>query len=379
MGTSLLLLCGLVSLLWARIGWKYGQALRAILWLAPDPEAVAAGRLTAILPARNEEEGLGTSLDSLLTQPGLDLRVVVVDDHSTDRTGAIADAFALRDPRVRVLHAPLLREGWMGQQNAIQSGAEGTEGDLLLISDADVVHRRGGIAAAVAELERGGYDFLSLFPRLSFESVWESALVPLFFHRFAAGRREGIEDPASPQVAAVGAFLLVRKSAFDAIGGFEKVRQAMPPDPSFAYALKRAGFRVGFRLAPDCLEVRMFKGNRQAFWGTTKTFSAQARRSPWAPVASIAAAVVLLGVAPAVAALGAATGNPALLGAGAATWLFQAGTLLRARRLMRFSPLRLLLYPLGAVVVVCCATRALYLRHVRGSMEWRGRETPAPR
>jgi hypothetical protein len=161
------------------------MALRCVLvqrrlrGLTPDAAPLpTAETLSVVMPARNEAVDLAAALHSILAQEGVHLEVTVVNDHSTDRTGAIADAIARTDPRVRVIHDPPLPPGWLGKCNAMQQGAAGATGDTLLFADADVVQAPTGFATALRAMRENAGDFFSLWPRLENRTVWEHANIP---------------------------------------------------------------------------------------------------------------------------------------------------------------------------------------------------------
>ena len=194
-----------------------------------------------------------------------------MNDHSTDQTGAIADAAAAADRRVKVIHNPDLPPGWLGKCNAMQQAAALARNDLLLFSATATSSTTARcLATACAELERDALDFLSLFPQMESISLWENIVVPTFIGGVTLLATPGVEDPASPDALGAGAFLLVRAAAFRAVGGFEPIRGEMADDLELARLLKTSGFRVRIRFAPEFLKVRIYKGNRHAFWAMTK-------------------------------------------------------------------------------------------------------------
>ena len=114
----------------------------------------------------------------MLAQEDVELEVIVVNDHSSDCTGAIADAFAAADGQVRVIHDPELPAGWLGKCNAMQKAAASASGDMLLFTDADIVHAPRCFIMGLAEMETRKLDFLSLFPLMKCVSVVENIIVP---------------------------------------------------------------------------------------------------------------------------------------------------------------------------------------------------------
>ncbi len=116
--------------------------------------------MSVIVPARNEETCLGACLESLVAQTGVPFEIIVVDDHSTDRTREIAQSF----PGVRVIEAGPLPEGWTGKNNAVTAGAGEARGQWLLFTDADTQHLPGSLARALAEAKAREVDLLSYSP-----------------------------------------------------------------------------------------------------------------------------------------------------------------------------------------------------------------------
>jgi len=185
------------------------------------------------------------------------LEVFVVDDHSTDRTGELVEDIARSDERVTVLHEPPLTTGWLGKCNAMQHGAVGATGNYLLFTDADIVHAPGCFATALNEMQQNTYDFLSFFPRCDSQSFWENVNIPIYFFGVAKLlATPGIEDPDSAQALASGALMLIKTRVFHDIGGFQGVKGEMFDDVGLARLLKSRQYRIGYRLAPECLRVR---------------------------------------------------------------------------------------------------------------------------
>ncbi len=230
---------------------QFVAALRRSTWRPPvrSSGTPLPVKVSVIIPARNEEQDIGRSLESLLAQEDVDLEVIVVNDHSTDRTGEIADAIANANSRVRVIHDPELPPGWLGKCNAMQKAFAFASGDMLLFTDADIIHEPHALATALEEVDRLALDFLSLFPRMDTVSLWENIVVPTFVGGLAILATPGIENPASSEALAAGAFLLVRTPVFRSIGGFEPIRGEMADDVGLArlFKVKRLPGRLSIR------------------------------------------------------------------------------------------------------------------------------------
>ena len=375
MENTILIICGIVTIYWLAITLKCVFALKRIHWLSPSSVPVHnTSTISVIIPARNEEQDIAASLRSVLNQEGINLEVIVVNDYSTDRTGEIIDEIAQSDARVKVLHHPPLTPGWLGKCNAMQHGAAEATGDYSLFADADILHTPGCFATVLNVMQENAYEFISLLPRFENLSFWENVNVPIYFFGVAKLlATPGLEDPDSPNAVASGALMLIKTQVFRDIGGFEGVKEEMADDIGLARLLKARHYRVGYRLAPECLQVRLFKNSRDAFWGTTKNILLAVEGHLWLAFPLIILGIVqnwtpLLSVA-----VGVVFGNGLLLLAGMVTYGIQYLSFFSVGHLLRFHPLKLLFFPLVVIVATCCIVRALFY-HTKGAIFWRGRE-----
>jgi chlorobactene glucosyltransferase len=227
--------------------------------------------VSVIIPARNEERDLGKTIESLQRQQGVDLEVLIVDDHSVDETAAIAKRYAAVDSRVRPLSAPTLPEGWCGKPHAQSYGVAHATHSLLLFVDADVRFTPTALASAVNELERRGVDLVTLMPATELGSFWERAVQPVMaaviFYGVSFAR---VNDHADPQSMGVGAFLLVRRSAYDAAGGHQAIRGRIIDDYALAESVKRAGGKLLLADGGDLLLIRMYHSFAELWRGWSK-------------------------------------------------------------------------------------------------------------
>jgi hypothetical protein len=372
-----LILCCSAALISAVVAVQFLAALKRITWHSPPADLPTEPiRLTVIIPARDEEQDLAPALRSVLSQAEVELEVIVVNDHSSDQTGAIADLLAQSEPRLTVLHNPELHPGWLGKCNAMQRAVALASADTLLFTDADIMHHPRCFVTALAEMERRELDFLSLFPLMRCVSLWENIILPTLLGGLAMFATPGIEDPESPEALAAGAFLMVRRRVLLALGGFEPIKHEMLDDVALAKLMKRNGCRVGFHAAPDLLSVRLYKSNRHAFWGMTKNVLEGVNARLWLAPAVMLIPIFVYGTPLYCAVAGAWEGNPLLATAGAATYAIQYAMLWSGRRLFQFHAGKALLFPFVAIPVMVCMVRALYLFLFRGAIEWRGRTLP---
>ncbi|UCF83550.1 MAG: glycosyltransferase [Desulfobacteraceae bacterium] len=375
MESPVLIICGIVTIFWLAITFKCVLAQKRIRWLTPSAAPVrGTQKISVIIPARNEEQDIATSLQSVLNQEGVDLEVIVVNDHSTDRTGEIVDDMAQSDSRLKVLHDPALTQGWLGKCNAMQKWADEATGDYLLFTDADILHSPGCFATALNVMQEEAYDFISLLPFLENQSFWENVNMPIYFFGIAKLlATQGLEDPDSPNALASGALMLISVRVFREIGGFQGVKGEMLDDVGLARLLKKQGYRVGFRLAPEYLRVRLFKNVSDTFWGTTKNILVAVEGHPWLGIPLIILGVLQNWTPLFAVALGVLSRDGFLLLVGVATYGIQYLSFFSVQRLLDFRPLKLLFFPLAAIVAACCILRALSY-HIKGAILWRGRE-----
>ncbi|HUY80096.1 MAG TPA: glycosyltransferase family A protein [Acidobacteriaceae bacterium] len=238
---------------------------------------VAAGmRLSVIIPARNEQDCVGECLRSLVAQEedgwrlGREWEILLVDDHSTDDTRAIAEGVA----GVTVMEAPKLETGWTGKANAVWAGAQAARGEWLLFTDADTVHEAGSASRAIVEAEQHEVAMLSYSPRQIVTGLWQRALMPLVFSELAVTYPPAkVSDPESRLAAANGQFLLVRRDVYFAIGGHEAVKDAVLEDVTLAQMVKRRKQGLRLRYAPEAVAVRMYRSVGAMAEGWTKNLA----------------------------------------------------------------------------------------------------------
>ncbi len=224
--------------------------------------------VSVIIPARNEEASLADCLRSLVAQVGAEYEVIVVDDHSNDGTRAIAESFP-----VRVITADPLPTGWSGKCNAAWSGAKVAKGKWLLFTDADTKHAPDSIARGLQEAHNPGAALLSYSPKQEVHGFAERALMPVIFAELATTYRpKDVCDPKSPAAAANGQYLLIRRDVYDAVGGHAAVAGAILEDVELAKRVKRAGYRLQFRLS-DVVRTRMYRSFPQMWEGWTKNLA----------------------------------------------------------------------------------------------------------
>jgi hopene-associated glycosyltransferase HpnB len=238
--------------------WVYLIVGRGFYWLAGErddlgePAAPAVWpRVTAVIPARDEAETIGTTVASLLGQayPGA-FCVVLVDDESRDGTADVARAAAARvgaAERLTVLAGQPLPAGWTGKLWAVSQGvAHATVApdapDFLLLTDADITYAPDALAPLVARAQKGGYVLTSLMAKLRCDSLAERIFVPAFIYFFQMLYPFAwVNRPDHAMAGAAGGCMLVRPQALAGAGGIAAIRGKLIDDCALGAAMKARG------------------------------------------------------------------------------------------------------------------------------------------
>jgi glycosyltransferase involved in cell wall biosynthesis len=223
----------------------------------PEPDELL--ELTVIVPARNVEPRLAACLESLVSQSeetfelGLDWELIVVDDHSSDRTAEIARGFA----GVTVTEAGKLEPGWTSKNNALWTGAKRARGRWLLFTEAEALHEPGNLNRALHEATRHKAGLLSYSPRQMVDGLWQRSLLPLIFCELELAYPSAKVSDAGQRIAAANSkFLLFEREAYRRVGGHASVAESEIEDLELAALAKRRKIGLRFRYADDALSTR---------------------------------------------------------------------------------------------------------------------------
>lgn len=354
---------------------KLVEALLAWRLVRPLPEpggfpASPLPRLSVVVPARNEEGGLQRALPALLGQDYPDLEVVLVDDRSTDGTGAVMRRLAAGRQDVSVVSVERLPAGWLGKNHAVHVGAGRAGGEWLLLTDADVLLEPGALRRAVGVAEREGLDHLCLVPRLELPGYGLRSFVAFFYTAFLVYRgyyRANL--PASGVGVGIGAFNLVRRSAFERAGGYAARPLRPEDDLSLGRGIKALGLCQRLMLGQDVLSVRWYASLGQMVRGVEKNVFPALDYSAL-KVGGYSVGTLLFALWPFVEVfLSGGAARALLLGAIAAQIL----TFVITNRFLGWRVLPLAAgYPFCALVFVFVLVRSTVLVLLRGGIFWRG-------
>jgi glycosyltransferase involved in cell wall biosynthesis len=251
-------------------------------------------RVVIIVPARNEGASIGEALSRMLALDYDNYELIAVDDRSTDHTGEIMEGVeSTSDCRLKVVHVRELPSGWMGKAHAMWTAARQADSDWLLFTDADVMFRPDCLRRAIAYAEAERADHLVLFPRTIMKRPGEKMMLAFFQLMFVFGHRPWkVADPRAKDHIGVGAFNLVRKSVYEAVGTYEALRFEVVDDLKLGKVIKNAGFRQRNVIGGDLLEIRWARGARGVVRNLTKNFFAVMSYQWWRAVLFCAAAAI---------------------------------------------------------------------------------------
>lgn len=328
--------------------------------------------LVVVVPARNEQAHICACIESLLAQDYANLRILAVDDRSTDATGAELDALADAHPeRLRVLHIAELPPGWLGKSHAMHTAAlealARDRADYLLFTDADVYFRPDALRRSLAHAVAVRADHLVLAPTM-ISHRWDEAAVLSFFQIFGlwAARAWRVANPKARDALGIGAFNLVNASAYERVGGFAAFPLAVLEDLTLARRIKRAGLRPRVAFGVDMVQVHWAAGTSGLVGVMTKNIFA---------VFNYRIVLLFCGVAwmaafclaPFIAIWVPALTVPAAVALAAMTWGYML-----MRRISNLRARNILLAPYAIVVFIYTLLRSMVMTLRQGGVIWRG-------
>jgi hypothetical protein len=368
----------LALVLWVLALFMMVLTRRAMVPLADTSDVVDGDwpLLSVIIPALNEATTIEAALKSKLTVDYPALEIVVVDDRSTDETGAIIDRIAADDARVTAVHIGTLPDGWLGKVHALHVGAQVAKGDYLIFSDADVHFEKSALKRAVRTMRDRGYDFFSVFPQFIPVGLVVDAAVVAFARIVSSGLRVwDAEDPTKKHALGVGAFMMVARDAFARTEGFSWLKCEVADDVALAMLLKQSGARCGVRDGAGLISLMFYPSifamvravEKQGFsiigqysFVRTVLLSTLPLAVEWVLVLAFVPAVPL-------------AARVLALSAG----VLQLVVGLFAARTVRLSLAAGALAPLGMTILSFAMVRSAVLALVHGGVRWRGTVYPS--
>jgi hypothetical protein len=367
----------LALLAWVRLAVLGAAGRGAMLQLRPRSGG-ALPSVTAVVPCRDEVEGVERAMRSLLAQELVGLQIVAVDDRSTDGTGAILDGLAARDPRLEVLHVDALPDGWLGKNHACHAGALRARGDWILFTDADVVFAPDALRRAVEGARAHGLGHLAVAPRFVAPGFLERAFVTAFAALLAPlVRIPDLRRAGTRAYFGVGAFNLVRRDAYERAGGHRRLSLEVVDDVKLGLLLRRSGVAQGVARSDGLVSVRWQKGFVRSVLGLVKNAFAALEYRPGLAVAG-ALAGAFAGAAP-VAVLLLGPGALARILAALAIAVAMLHHAVTARRVSGARGVEGLLMPACAVLLAGVVLGSAVVAWARRGIVWRGTHYPLDR
>jgi chlorobactene glucosyltransferase len=342
--------------------------------------------VTAIIPAKDEQETLEHCLRTVCAQTYPRLEILVVDDRSTDGTPAIASKFAETDPRVRVLTITELPGGWTGKTHGLQAAASQAKGDWFWFIDSDTRHEPDSLSIVMEYARSEGAAMASVLPEMRCETFWEQVVQPLAgvvlmqsFPLFL------VNNDKSSLAFANGQYILIERAAYEAVGGHTSVKDKFVEDIYLASRVKDSGRPIRVAIAQGIGSTRMYTSLPTLVRGWARILYDATRRNPWRlawkaidPLIFSQPAHVALVVA--LGMLLAGVGGPFawwLLGISVAHHAFAILTFDRLYRLSFPNRRGVLWYPLAGIIIDLIVYRAIR-SCLTGQVVWRGTSYARP-
>ena len=378
------ILAGLVTLVWASRHvqiWAERRKDNLLRPTSPGPPPEAQ-KISVLIAAKDEAENIETCVRTVLQQDYPDFEVIVVNDRSDDDTGAIVQRIAEADGRVRLINIEHLPEGWLGKNNAMQTGIRQAGAEWICMLDADCRQTSGRtLSTAMQYALDTGADLLSVLPVLEMRGFWENVIQPVcggvMMIWFKPNR---VNDPNCPTAYANGAFMLIRREAYEAIGTHEAVRKNLNEDMAMARRIKQAGLKLRVVRNEGLYLVRMYtslskilRGWARIFLGTFGTLERLAVSLLVLVVMGLFPyAAVAIGFGCAAGAGGSAAWPRAAGVAGVLAASIQISVIYRFYKLIHARKNLAWSYPIGCVVAIIAV--AIALSHLRpgAKVMWKG-------
>jgi glycosyltransferase involved in cell wall biosynthesis len=352
-------------------------------------------RVSIIVPARNEEETIAQGLTALLALDYDNYEVIAVNDRSTDSTGRIMERVAesqnphpfdklragsvaktatrVGHPVLTVIHHTELPAGWLGKTHAMWTASNQATGDWLLFTDADVLFKPDSLRRALAYAESVPADHVILFPRMIMKRPGEYMMIAFFQTMFMFGHRPWkVADPSADDHMGVGAFNLVRRSVYDAVGTYAALRMEVVDDMKLGKVIKKAGFAQRNVFGGDLISIRWAKGAMGIVNNLTKNFFAVLSFQWWRTVIS-AFALAFLNFGPFLG-IFLAHGWARVPYAVALGSLF--AIYIGISRRSAVPAYYFLLHPVSAALFIYTLLRSMVLTLWNDGIEWRGTKYP---
>ncbi len=370
MDVTLLVLAALTALLLGGLFIDFAVGHRRLRFLKDVTPARIGPPLSIVVAARNEARGIEAAVSSLLRLDYPALEIVVVNDRSTDETGAILRRLGKTFPRLTIVDISELPDGWLGKNYALHTGARSAKGELLLFTDADILFEPSTLRRAVTLMEEQHTDHLAVIPDIDVPGLALNAFVSAFGVFFSMYSRPWkVRDPKSSAHIGVGAFNLLRAEVYRAIGGHRPIAMRPDDDMKLGKLVKKHGFRQDVAVGHDVIVVEWYASVGELIDGLMKNAFAGVDYSLW-KVAGSSVALFLMDVWP-VAALFLTSGTTRVLNAISVLLLVLVFWTVNGRRVAY-----VLGFPAAALLFIYIMWRSALIAVLSGKITWRGTAYP---
>jgi chlorobactene glucosyltransferase len=336
-------------------------------------------RFSVMIPARNEEDNIGTCVSGLLAQDYPDFELIVLDDNSTDRTLSILEEFAAKDSRLKIIKGLPLPDDWLGKHWACHQLAEKADGELLLFVDADTIHAPDMLRCTAAAMAKEGASLISALPQQKVVSWSEILSIPAFYMGMLCGVPIGLTRlQRNPLLfACLGQFLVFKRAAYVASGGYAAVKQNIVDDIAIGRRIHAMGLRYNLLYGNGQVSCRMYRNFDQVWKGLTKSTFATYNFDPLFLI-FMYIMVLTVFVSPFIV-LGIALAQPVI------PWSIAGMSILAilltlflwgiSNYRFHFPMYTILFYPLSAIFMTVIAIASMVLT-LQGKALWKGRTMP---
>jgi hypothetical protein len=334
------------------------------------PSGEAGPKVSLIVAGRNEERNVRRAVLSLLEQDYPNLEIIVVDDRSTDSTGAILGQLQREaGSRLRVVHLSELPAGWLGKCHALQTGSEKAAGDWLLFADADIVMEKTCVSRAVSYALEQELDHLAIGPEIKVDGFLPNVFCAFFGMAFTSYVKPWkVIDPKSANYIGIGAFNMIRAEVYRKLGGHKPIAMRPDDDMMLGKLVKKSGFRQDVLFGGNLMSVEWYSSFRELVGGLMKNcFAGVGYSVGLVVVATVAHLVCSLWPFAAL-----------ILTSGAVWWLnlaIAAALIVASADSARFygvCPWYGLTYPLGVLIFFYIVWRATFVTLWNDGIDWRG-------
>lgn len=234
-----------------------------------SPLLVDGPLVSICIPARNEENNIGSCLESMKNQLYKNIEILVLDDNSTDNTEQIIKDHMKLDPRIKYLKGSKLPEGWKGKQNAMKQLVENAKGEYIFFTDADTIHTNKSVAYGYSIAKEYGGEFISGYPKENIGKFFAAVVVSAMVFNTSLFVPIALQNKLQAKCYAmsIGQYLFMKKSALLEIGGIERIKDSITDDVCLAREMAATGHKQLFIDLKDVLECKMYSNFPDAFRG----------------------------------------------------------------------------------------------------------------